>query len=36
MNASPMCNMGDAFIFRDGTRILHAFYCTAVVGIHRM
>ena len=26
----------DAFIFQDNTRILHAFYCTAVVGIHRM
>ena len=35
MNASPMYNMGDAFIFRDGTQILHTFYCAAVVDIGR-
>ena len=29
-------HMGDAFIFQDNTRILRAFYCAAVVGIHRM
>ena len=29
-------HMGDAFIFQDNTRILHAFYCAVVVDIDQL